>query len=215
MNNSAKSWDFHYTRSKSVLSYPDENLVRLLSGFLADRDRQRLRAIDTGCGTGRHLKLLSELGIGFSAGLDNSFNALSAIKNDNNQSLVQGDNISLPFRDETFDIAVSWGSLHYCKKDRLMPQIMEIYRIIKPGGVFFGTLRCDRDTYLKRGEHLGDGTWITSLNDLKDQVVSFYNESELKKALGIFKNPEYGLIERTLIGDMNSVISHWIFRAEK
>ncbi|EMG11013.1 hypothetical protein LEP1GSC151_2598 [Leptospira interrogans serovar Grippotyphosa str. LT2186] len=28
---SRSAWNFHYTRTKSRLSYPDENLVRMLS----------------------------------------------------------------------------------------------------------------------------------------------------------------------------------------
>jgi ubiquinone/menaquinone biosynthesis C-methylase UbiE len=213
-----KPWDKHYKSAKSVLMYPDENLVRLVKAYLnvkSDRDIENISAIDLGCGTGRHLKMLHETGIKQIIGLDYSMNGLKICKEIYPVPLVQADNSYLPFIDASFDIAVSWGSLHYCEKDRLAKQIGEICRILKKGGRFFGTLRSDKDTYLKKGRHIGNDTWITNLDDIKNSVVSFYNENELKSCFKIFSKFEYGVIERTIIGDMSKRISHWIFRAEK
>ena len=215
MKKNKKPWEAHYKKSKSILLYPDENLVRLLKGFLDKRNKTDIRAIDIGCGTGRHLRLLYDIGVKSIIGVDNSINALSIINELCDFPVMQGENSRLPVKDKTFDIAVSWGSLHYCKKEAVHGQVKEIHRILKTKGILFGTLRSDRDTYLRRGKHLPDGTWITDLRDLKDQAVSFYNEPELLSVLNEFKKIEYGIIERTIIGDMNKLISHWVFRAEK
>ncbi len=210
-----KPWDTHYTRSKSKLLYPDENLVRMLKSYLDGKVDSELAAIDIGCGSGRHLNLLDDLEIKTILGLDNSMNALSIAGEIHQSPLIQGDNIELPFKEDVFDIAVSWGSLHYCEKYLLDAQLKEIQRILKNHGRFFGTLRSRKDTHLQRGKDLGRGTWITDIGDIKNQVVSFYNEEELQSALGIFNRFEYGIIERTIIGDMKKLISHWIFWAEK
>jgi ubiquinone/menaquinone biosynthesis C-methylase UbiE len=212
-----KAWNNHYTRTKSVLTYPDENLVRMLKAYLDGKTRNEIESlvsIDLGCGTGRHLKLLNESGIQNIIGLDASMNALKICKELYSFQLVQTTNNSLPFRDSYFDIAISWGSLHYCTKDLLADQITEIRRVMKKGGRLFGTLRSEMDTYLKKGRHLGNDTWITDLDDIKNSVASFYNENELKSALDVFSKFEYGIIERTIIGDSRKRISHWIFRAE-
>ncbi len=210
-----KPWETHYKRLKSVLLYPDENLVRMLKSYISSNQNQNITAIDLGCGSGRHLSLLSELGVEKVIGLDNSINALSLTNELYRLPLVQGDNTSLSFKENSFDIIISWGSLHYCKKDLLNKQLKEIHGITKKHGRLFGTLRSINDTYLKRGKDLGGGTWITDIGDIKDQVVSFYSEDELRFALNIFNVFEYGIMERTIIGDMEKIISHWVFWAEK
>jgi ubiquinone/menaquinone biosynthesis C-methylase UbiE len=211
-------WDIHYKRSKSILIYPDENLVRMIKSYLADKspkDITEMRAIDIGCGTGRHLKLLSENGIRNITGLDYSMNALRIPGNLGISTLVQADNKAMPFKENIFDIAVSWGSLHYCGKDQFIKQLTEIQRIIKHKARLFGTLRSEMDTYLKKGKDLGNGTWEIDSSDIKNSIVSFYSEQELKTALGGFAKYEYGQMERTLIGDLTKIISHWFFWAEK
>jgi ubiquinone/menaquinone biosynthesis C-methylase UbiE len=208
-------WNNHYTKSKSILSYPDENLVRMIKAFLIAKKPHTLSSIDLGCGTGRHLKMLHESGIDNITGLDASLNALAMCKGLYILPLVQGNNMALPFKDSAFDLAISWGSLHYSAKNLLQQQLSEIHRVMRKGGRFFGTLRSDMDTYLKTGKNIGNDTWVTSLEDIKDSVVSFYNESELKDALGIFRAFKYGIIERTIIGDMQKRISHWVFWADK
>ncbi len=208
-------WEKHYQSSKSVLLYPDENLVRMLKSYLSQNSIQDVSAIDLGCGTGRHLNLLYELGIRNTFGLDNSHNALLKTKGIYSYPLVLGENSKLPVKDKSMDIALSWGSLHYCKKNELSIQISEIYRILKRKGILFGTLRSDRDTYLKNGENIGNDTWVTNIGDIRDQIVSFYSEEELVSQLSTFNTSKYGLMERTIIGDMDKRISHWFFMAEK
>lgn len=208
-------WDNHYTRAKSVLVYPDENLVRMLMKFADSKTTAGLSAVDLGCGTGRHIKMLSDVGVGNIIGTDNSINALKICKDLYNFHFILCDNRNLPFNEYYFDIAVSWGSLHYCEKNSLQKQITEIYRVLKKGGRLFGTLRSERDTYLKKGKHIGNDIWITDLKDIKNSTVSFYSEEELKSAINVFAEYRYGIIERTIIGDIEKKISHWVFWAEK
>ena len=73
------SWETHYTAGKSELLYPDENLVRLLKKNRLLGSPGDLTAVDLGCGSGRHLRLLSDLGITRVIGLDASYNALVII----------------------------------------------------------------------------------------------------------------------------------------
>ena len=210
------AWENHYTKGKSILTYPDENLVRLLKSFLVRKKGvSGLTAIDLGCGSGRHLKLLEDLGIRIFYGMDYSINALLLCKEQFSYTYVQADNKFLPIKNNSFDIVISWGSLHYCEKSCFNNIIEEIYRVIRRGGRFFGTLRSERDTYLKNGIDMGEGTWITQLSDIKNSVVSFFSEDELRSALNLFSRYKYGIMERTDLGDVNRVISHWFFWAEK
>jgi ubiquinone/menaquinone biosynthesis C-methylase UbiE len=208
-------WDSHYKKNKSVLSYPDENLVRLVSGEMKKHPDKVLKAIDIGCGSGRHMALLENSGISSVYGSDYSLNALGICRDAGFPLVINCNNKSLPFRDGTFDIAVAWGSLHYSSKDEMKSMLSEVKRIIKKGGSLFATLRRDNDTYLKSGTHLGNNTWSTGLDDLTGTTVSFFSEDELKNIFSLFENFSYGWMERTIIGDTSKVISHWIISARK
>ncbi len=211
----SERWDAHYRRDRSALAYPDENLVRLASAFLKGRDAAALTALDLGCGSGRHIATLLEMGVGTAVGVDYSFEALAGCAARFPGMLVRGDNTALPFRDGCADLVVTWGSLHYSDKKAMAAMMKEVRRVLKTGGWHVGTLRSARDTHLKRGKHLGDNVWVTDLADLKTSVVSFYDEEELGKALSIYGDSAYGIMERTLPGDMGRLISHWYFRAVK
>lgn len=208
-------WDSHYRKNKSVLFYPDENLVRLVAGLTKNSPCAGMKAVDIGCGSGRHLALLENSGIGSVCGTDYSMNALNICRNSGFPLVTNCDNSSLPFRDETFDLAVAWGSLHYSSKDGMKAMLAEVKRIIRKGGHLFATLRNDNDTYLKTGTHLGNNTWRTGLNDLTGSTVSFFSEDELKEIFSIFESFSYGWMARTIMGDTSKVISHWVISAKK
>ena len=208
-------WEKHYQNKRSELNFPDENLVRLLNKFIISNYSDHLYAVDLGCGSGRHLKLLNDLGIANIIGMDSSITALNISGKHFNCPLVQNDNLRIPLKNNSIDIFLAWGSLHYNTKSDLHLMLDEIRRILNNEGQLFATLRSANDTYLKRGKHIGNDTWITDLDDLDGSTVSFFNEPELEKAFSNFTFFEYGLIERSLIGDTKKIISHWVVHAKK
>lgn len=211
-----QSWDRHYGSAKSELLYPDENLVRILKKHVLNAgDISAMTAVDLGCGSGRHMKLLAELGLTEIVGIDASFEALVISRKHCPGPLLQGNNKHLPIKDKVADIIIAWGSLHYSNKIDLIAMLEEIQRILKRDGCLFATLRSSRDTYLKKGRHLGNDTWITDLHDINGSIASFYSEDEVNTAFSIFSEFSYGLIERTIMGDMSSLISHWIIQSRQ
>ncbi len=215
MKEKLESWNRHYTRAKSVLLYPDENLVRMLKNYLNDHDNiSKLIAVDLGCGSGRHIKLIGELGITKIIGIDISYNALSICRERYNSLLLQAQGDTIPLKDNSIDIVVSWGSLHYGNKKSMNKILLEISRILKKSGMLFGTLRTNRDTFLKRGNHIGDDTWVTDHKEIHKTTVSFYSEDELQNSLSIYRDYRYGIMERSTTGDTDVLISHWFFWAK-
>lgn len=209
-------WNEHYSKDKSLLLYPDENLVRLVSHELKRYSpEQHIRAIDIGCGSGRHVHLLNKYDINSVIASDYSFNALNVCRDTGVDNTVNCDNRYLPFKNSLFDIAVAWGSLHYSEKDQITVMLDEIKRVMKQNGVLFTTLRRDNDTYLKRGSHLGGDTWITDLADLHGATVSFFSEDEIISIFKSFNEFRYGWMARSIVGNPDKIVSHWIISARK
>lgn len=206
-------WQEHYTRPKARLLYPDENLVRMLAKTAAEKKIST--AIDLGCGSGRHLSLLRDFGITCITGTDASRNALVLAAETSAGFTVLADNMQLPFKDSSADLITAWGSLHYCRKAQLKTMLAEIRRVLKPEGVLLATLRSDRDTLMKRGEHLGNNEWKTELEDISGAYVSFFSMEELEPLFREFSSMKYGLMERSLMGNISSIVSHWFIKAEK
>jgi SAM-dependent methyltransferase len=210
--NTVTPWDIHYKREKSMLGYPDENLVRMLKPIVDGKDTlSDVSLLDCGCGSGRHMKLAKDVGIETVIGIDLSFNAVLPVYNSGLPVLCCNMD-ALPFKKESFDIVVCWGSLHYGPKSKLHNYIDEIKRIMKPGGSILGTLRSDRDTMMKNGKYIGNNEWITDLKDILHSHVSFFSEDELKTIFSGF-DFKYGIIERSPLGERSSIISHWYYRA--
>lgn len=196
-------WDDHYRKSKSRLTYPDENLVRLLS------DLPPGAALDLGCGSGRHLPLLENFGFHPVIGADSSetsialcrtvypqyeFHLLTVDENSPGSLCLNFDNASL-------QLVILWGVLHYNGETIRERLLREVARVLAPSGTVLGTLRAGSDT------HLRDNA------DLPGVAARYFDEAGTRALLDKhFAIVELGYMERTPIGDLNRKISHWIFR---
>lgn len=203
MNQSnSQIWDEHYKRDKSRLLYPDENLVRILSGVEAKGE-----ALDHGAGSGRHSVLLKRFGYKVTA-CDYSKESLEIIKSiDPEINCVSIDSDSVPFSDSSFNMIVSWGVLHYNTLQSANTIIGELKRVLKKGGYIAGTVRAAQDT------HLSVKNGSIGLNDLKGGQVVLYTKEMLDSLLSIFSEVKIGYMERTPLGKLEDRICHWMFRA--
>lgn len=196
-------WDAHYKKEKSRLTFPDENLVRILS-----RIPHTGRALDHGAGSGRHSFLLRSYGFQVTA-CDYSAKSIETI-----QDTILGvstdiiTSTSLPYDSGKFDLVVSWGVLHYNTIEDASKIVSEIKRVLKPNGYFIGTVRSSSDTHLKSSEG------VIGLEDLSGGKVKLYSLDELKILLKEFKDIQFGYMERTPMGKLEERICHWIFQAK-
>lgn len=204
---SKEAWETHYTRTKSKLQYPDENLVRMLSKIEKHSDNPK--ALDFGSGSGRHCILLKDFGYEVSAG-DYSENSVAAIKESYPWAktyLLQSP--PYPFADQEFDLIVSWGVLHYNPPELAKSILKDKFRILKKGGFLAASVRAEGDTHLK-AESGKIGT-----ADLKGGATWFYSEKDIRNLLSDFTSFEIGYTERTPLGKLEERICHWIFLAGK
>ena len=141
----AKSyWDSLYrgenSKKKNVLSNSElENHQREMRKSIIKQYIPKGASIilEAGCGSGQDLNRLSnEYSKSLFVGLDYSLQALqkccSLTDNMNLGRFVQGDILSLPFRDNTFDLIFNSGVIEHFR-DTTQP-LDEMIRVTKPGG---------------------------------------------------------------------------------
>ncbi len=199
-------WNSHYDRPRAVLDFPDENLVRLL------QNQPRGPALDFGCGSGRHIRLLLDLRFTPVYATDCSDRALDICR-ERFESTGEAQVIRLPamgglprvpVSDNSFQVIVCWGVLHYNPSRTMDALLAEFRRILKPGGVLLGTLRSSQDTHFAHNPDM-DGA----------EIFTFTEAEARAKLAAHFKDIRLGYMERTLMDDLSRRICHWIFEAKK
>jgi tellurite methyltransferase len=122
--------------------------IYLFDLVLKGRVTPDMKLLDAGCGGGRNLTYFFRTGFDVS-GVDQSAAAIAEI-----QALaaalapnLPADNFRLEavekmsFDDATFDVVVSSAVLHFARdEDHWREMVREMWRVLKPGGIFFARL---------------------------------------------------------------------------
>jgi tellurite methyltransferase len=136
--------------------------VAALVPLLKTRGAQHV--LDLGCGVGRHALLFAEHGFvvdaidGAGAGLE--FAGREATARGLQLNLQQADADSLPFNDEHFDYVLSWNVIFHGTMGDVGRRLAEIWRVLKPGGLYQGTMLSKRDAQFGRGRPVAPDTFI-------------------------------------------------------
>jgi tellurite methyltransferase len=122
--------------------------IYLFDQLLKGRFDPRMRVLDAGCGGGRNLVYFLRCGYDV-CGVDLSTEAITYVR-----ALASGLAPNLPadnfrveaveamsFADAVFDLVISSAVLHFARDDEHWQGMMgEMWRVLKPGGVFFARL---------------------------------------------------------------------------
>tara|TARA_B110000008_G_scaffold120106_1_gene122794 strand:+ start:550 stop:1371 length:822 start_codon:yes stop_codon:yes gene_type:complete len=97
--------------------------------------------LDVGCGAGEYLRTVGKMGASYLGGQDLDENAVKRgrVKFDEEKlegKLVIGDCQKLDFPDNFFDAAFSSDFFEHISKDVKENVVNEVFRVLKPGGVF-------------------------------------------------------------------------------
>lgn len=132
MLESAEGYDLyakHYLKDEAYLdSFERYELFELMG------EVEGLEVLDVGCGTGRMVENLRKFGAKVT-GVDVSEKMLEvAKKRFGSTEFVLGDVEDLPFENERFDMVIATFVIVHLRE--LQQAFDEVYRVLKPGGVF-------------------------------------------------------------------------------
>jgi tellurite methyltransferase len=122
--------------------------IYLFDQLLKGRITSEMRVLDAGCGGGRNLIYFFRSGSNTS-GIDQSSEAIAQVRSLAAQLAphLPADNFrvaaieQMPFDDERFDVVISSAVLHFANDEaHWLAMVREMWRVLKPGGIFFARL---------------------------------------------------------------------------
>ncbi|MGE3166512.1 MAG: class I SAM-dependent methyltransferase [Planctomycetota bacterium] len=187
-----EAWDQFYEDGRYSMVWPSEGVVRFVRRFRGARSAAGKRALDLGCGNGRHLFLLVREGF-VASGCDLSPAAVSQanawLEREGFPACAQTTSgPSLPYEAATFDLGLSYGVLDSMLPEMAERLVAETRRCLKPGAEFFATLRAsaDRD-YMQIGRPLARNTVEVDEVVERGTVQHFFDLSEVRELFGAFE----------------------------
>lgn len=148
---------------------------------VADRLRGKtpIRALDLGSGVGRHALYLAGRGFTVSA-LDASQRGIDITREEAKRlgltiDLEVGKMTQLSYPDRHFDYVLSWNVIYHGDGGIVRRCIAEIHRVLRPGGIFQGTLLSKRNGRYGLGREIAPDTFVeTDTGDGSDKVHPHY-----------------------------------------
>jgi len=154
------------------LNYREENYINLLKNF-ANLLKNKERILDAGCGPGRDIKILYELGAKEVYGIDLSKNMLDiARKYEPRGKYFAMDIRKLYFNDEFFDGIICIGVLVHLNRWDFIRSLKEFYRVLKKDGILLLSVKIDEKEKILIDDKYGETRYffIYTENFVKDSL---------------------------------------------
>jgi SAM-dependent methyltransferase len=160
------------------------------------------KAIDIGCGHGRHSELLEDFGFIVDA-CDSSKKAYAPLENGG--KFVVAEMWALPFEEGIFDAALAYGVFYYGTRAGHQKAVKEMHRVLRHGGHGFVCIRSDRDW-----------RFDADMTDEPEEgmTLDLVAESELESLYGVFSEWSYERSELTERGRQR-MNSDWLITVTK
>ena len=186
-------WQSNYDRGR-YNRYPFDSVVSFVLSTLGKRDRALTRVLDYGCGGGNHTKFLLDEGFDTYA-IDGSAKAVELTGQYCGGRLARnhlavGDFGVLPFDDAFFDAVIDRQSLAHNPNRQLPVLVGEIRRILKPKGLYFGSVLSAHHPQRCFGKCCGAPNDQSDFSEgsLKDSgLIHFFTFEEIRELFAGFR----------------------------
>jgi SAM-dependent methyltransferase len=156
VNRNIENWRTMYAEGKNDLLYPNDVLVRIGARLFNSKTDKRI--LDFGFGTGANLIHFAKQGYSM-YGVEISEDAIRKTKErlplKADLTLMGSDGL-LPYADAHFDIIVAWQVLCYNDWNSLSSIVLELERVLRPGGLMLSTMIAPGDISQVQADALGD-----------------------------------------------------------
>jgi SAM-dependent methyltransferase len=143
----------------------DEDWRYFLEGVGLDESSLAGKAVlDAGCGSGRLTQQIGEHGAGIVVGVDMNDaveHVYRSTRDVENVHIVQGNIMSLPFKDDVFDVVWSNGVIHHTPDAAACHRALS--RVVKPGGTLYVWVYARRFSPFKLAKDAADLVRISKL----------------------------------------------------
>jgi len=133
-------WDYRYQTRTQVASFPDNEIISLVSKYASKDLTTKPKALDLGCGIGDHFNFIVSKGFQY-VGIDSSKIAINLANEEygkGKEIFIEGDIARLPFLDSYFDLIVDRQTLDQLQTHVIPIVIKEVHRVLKPSGLYIG-----------------------------------------------------------------------------
>jgi len=220
MQDAATHWDHLHQNARFRPLYPSEHVVRFMMGSRGLLEKTgSSRFLDIGVGAGRHAKLAADLGFN-PVGIDISRVGLRHAHERLLQAGVQpamamASMLGLPFRDETFEVALSYGVFYYGTAEEMKQAIRETHRVLTSGGRGFIVLRTTTDCRFA-GDQIGHNTFRLTITETNEAgtIQHFLTADDIPKYFSDFAQVSFEKSETTF-ANRKLLNSDWLITVEK
>ena len=174
------------------------------------------RALDLGCGLGRHALAFARIGYDTAAtdlahvGLDELNRAAEA--EGLTVAIKEAAATDLPFDDAGFDYVLAYNVIHHGDGDAVRSSLAEVRRVLRIGGVFQATLLSRRSAARSTGIEVSPNTYVWRDGDADHQHPHYFcDDRDLNAFLGDF---EWLSLEDRPVEDRPEY-RHWHLAAER
>lgn len=156
-------WDavWRTAQGRAAWSEPDRSVVAIAPLL---RARGAHRALDLGCGPGRHALYLAAAGFAC-AGVDASATAIASAAEAARRAGLQVDLHrrafdALPFEDGTFDYVLAFNAIYHGDEPAAVAALAEVRRVLGRGGLYQSTMLSKRNSQFGRGREIAPNTFV-------------------------------------------------------
>lgn len=210
-----KAWDDRWQSETGRADWldPDPDVAAVVAHLQA---RNCSTLLDLGCGVGRHACYLASRGFAVHAvdaspsGLN--FAAAETARHGFRIAFREGLMTDLPYDEGTFDYVLSFNVIYHGDGSVVARAISEIHRVLKPGGLFQGTMLSKRNANFGVGTEIAPGTFVVNNagDGDKDHPHFYCNAAEL---VDLFEDFELLSLADREHGSPRSY--HWHLLAER
>jgi ubiquinone/menaquinone biosynthesis C-methylase UbiE len=212
LNNDDKKleWEKSYLQKDNFVFYPHEEVIRFVTKYIRKRigisEFENSKYIiegpilDLGCGIGRHVSYLFEMGLDV-YGVDISDVAITIAREwllkkgcskNHLHKIIQGNIVKLPWNESKFSYAVSHGVLDSMSFKDAKLAIKELARCMIKGGYFYCDLISGDDS-LHSKEYSGEELVTSAFEN--GTIQTYFNQEKIKELIqDVFNIAEVKLI---------------------